>query len=207
MSAAGTVTGCGTARRPGTSAAAAPPATTDWPHRMPLNMDWNVIDQATLDLAGTDVATAVAGRVLDGHTCRLVLARVVAGGWREIYDGPAPEIGYEPGAPPPLPGHRSTGERCPRQLGTGDIPGTARGRLEHDGFTRRHAVRGRLTRRRSETCRQGGQPNLGPRPLPDVQPRRHLLRAADRPLPARRPRPRVDSAARGCGTQRLRHRA
>lgn len=65
-------------------------------------MDWNVIDQATLDLAGTDVATAVAGRVpLDGHTCRLVLARVVAGGWREIYDGPAPEIGYEPGEPRP----------------------------------------------------------------------------------------------------------
>ncbi|SDP33780.1 hypothetical protein SAMN04515671_3781 [Nakamurella panacisegetis] len=65
---------------------------------MTMYLDWTPIDQATIDLAGTDLATAVAGRVpLDGRDTTQVLERVdVSSGWREIYDGPVPEIGHEP---------------------------------------------------------------------------------------------------------------
>lgn len=57
---------------------------------MPMMLGWPDVDQATLDLPGTDVATAVDGRVpLDDHDCQRVLARVPAKGWREIF--------YEPG--------------------------------------------------------------------------------------------------------------
>lgn len=41
---------------------------------MTLMLGWPAVDQATLDLPGTDVATAVAGRApLDDIDCRLVL--------------------------------------------------------------------------------------------------------------------------------------
>ncbi len=65
---------------------------------MTLYLDWTPIDQATIDLAGTDLVTAVAGRVpLDVRDTAQVLERIDASkGWRQIYDGPVPEIGYEP---------------------------------------------------------------------------------------------------------------
>ena len=66
-------------------------------------LDWSPIDQPTLDQIGTDLATAVAGRLpLDQRECALVLRRIdVTTGWREIYDGLVPEIGFEPGEPRP----------------------------------------------------------------------------------------------------------
>ena|ERR1700712_1038588 len=65
---------------------------------MAFYLDWTPIDQATLDLAGTDLLTAVAGRVpLDAHDTTLVLRRIdTSKGWREIYDGRASEVGQEP---------------------------------------------------------------------------------------------------------------
>lgn len=65
---------------------------------MTMYLDWTPIDQATIDLVGTDLVTAVAGRVpLDAHDTTLVLSRIdVSKGWREIYNGPVPEVGYEP---------------------------------------------------------------------------------------------------------------
>lgn len=57
------------------------------------------ITQATIDLVGTDLVTAVAGRVsLDDLVTMMVLRRIdVWKGWREIYDGPVPQVGYAPG--------------------------------------------------------------------------------------------------------------
>ncbi len=71
---------------------------------------WVPVDELVLDQDGTDLASAVGDRVLlDDHDCQLLLRRVGVGvGWRQIYDGPVPEIGYEPWAPRPLPVVRRT---------------------------------------------------------------------------------------------------
>lgn len=62
---------------------------------MTLMLGWPAVDQATLDLPGTDVATAVAGRApLDDIDCRLVLQRCPTHGWRTIYDGAVPDTGH-----------------------------------------------------------------------------------------------------------------
>ena len=64
----------------------------------------STVDQATVDAPGTDLASAVAGRVsLDAlDTQRLLRDVDTSAGWRELYDGPAPEnFATNPGDPLP----------------------------------------------------------------------------------------------------------
>ena len=60
------------------------------------------VDDATLSAAGTDLASAVTGRVsLDEPDTERLLREVdTTAGWRELYDGPAPEnFANTPGGP------------------------------------------------------------------------------------------------------------
>lgn len=70
---------------------------------MTLILDGLPIDQATLDAAGTDLASAVAGRFsLETPEMQQLLRRFdSSSGWRETYDGPAAEHFGSPGEPLP----------------------------------------------------------------------------------------------------------
>lgn len=62
------------------------------------------VDSATLDAEGTDLASAVTGRVpLDAFDTERLLREVdTTAGWRELYDVPAPEnFVTTPGGPLP----------------------------------------------------------------------------------------------------------
>jgi hypothetical protein len=62
------------------------------------------VDSATLETKGTDLASAVTGRVsLDAFDTERLLREVdTTAGWRELYDGPATEnFAITPGGPLP----------------------------------------------------------------------------------------------------------